>query len=292
MAGGKPSKASFVCAIVLVLGSIETKAADKSPYTIFNPTPENQLRDLTTDRPDITESPFTIDAGHVQFETNVFGYSRSRPDASGIVSRSFEYLTTNIRVGITNSTELAVVVAPYSVVKVRSSNPTDIMRFAGPGGVDFRLKVNLWGNDDFEKPGATALALMPFITIPTDRNNGISPTGVEGGLIIPLGIKLSEKFTLGVNSGFHIVRNEDAPGTHTEWLGSASLSYEWTDKLSTYYEVAGRLGTKDPRGDIGILGTGFTYKLAKNVQLDAGVNFGITKAADRINPFVGVSARY
>lgn len=58
-------------------------APDKNHYTLFNPTPNQFLRDLTTDRPDTTESPFTIDAGHVQIETNLFGYSRSRGDARG-----------------------------------------------------------------------------------------------------------------------------------------------------------------------------------------------------------------
>jgi hypothetical protein len=28
------------------------------------------------------------------------------------------------------------------------------------------------------------------------------------------------------------------------------------------------------------------------VQFDGGVNFGLTRAADRINPFVGISARF
>ena len=82
------------------------------------------------------------------------------------------------------------------------------------------------------------------------------------------------------------------PGTHTEWFSSASFGYEWTEKLGTYYEVAGRFNTGDPRGDVGVLGTGITYKVTKNVQLDAGINFGITRAADRVNPFLGLSARF
>ncbi len=36
----------------------------------------------------------------------------------------------------------------------------------------------------------------------------------------------------------------------------------------------------------------FTYALTDNVQLDAGVNVGVTSAADRFNPFVGVSSRF
>src|SRR5437764_1052507 len=42
----------------------EAPAADKSSYTLFNPTPLNLMRDLNPDRPDVTESPFTVDAGH------------------------------------------------------------------------------------------------------------------------------------------------------------------------------------------------------------------------------------
>ncbi|HEY1244368.1 MAG TPA: hypothetical protein VGF29_06000, partial [Hyphomicrobiaceae bacterium] len=38
-------------------------APDRSQYTLFNPVPERLLRDMTTNRPDITESPFTVDAG-------------------------------------------------------------------------------------------------------------------------------------------------------------------------------------------------------------------------------------
>jgi outer membrane autotransporter protein len=77
-----------------------------------------------------------------------------------------------------------------------------------------------------------------------------------------------------------------------EYLASASLSYEWTEKLGTYYEVAGRFNTGDPRGDAVVLGTGVTYQLNKNMQLDAGVNVGVTPAADRINPFVGLAVRF
>jgi hypothetical protein len=32
--------------------------------------------------------------------------------------------------------------------------------------------------------------------------------------------------------------------------------------------------------------------LDKNLQLDAGINVGITSAADRINPFIGISRRF
>jgi len=270
---------------------------DKSRYTLFNPTPDNLLRDLTTDRPDTTESPFTVDAGHLQIETNIFGYARTRADPDGTVARSYDYAVTNFRIGLSNQVEFNVAVQPHGVIKTRSLDPAGSTRSSGAGGVDLRMKINLWGNDTFEKPGTTAFGLLPFLTLATDRDNGISPAATEGGLILPFAVKLTDKFALGLNGGFHLVRDDGdepgaRPGTHTEWLSSASLSYEWTGTFSTYYEVAGRFGTRDPRGDIGILATGFTSRLSRNLQLDAGVNFGVTRAADRINPFVGISARF
>ena len=86
------------------------------------------------------------------------------------------------------------------------------------------------------------------------------------------------------------MREGASSGYHAEYLSSASLSYEWNEKLGTYYEVAARFGTDS--GDVVVLGTGLTYKLTKNLQLDAGVNFGVTSAADRINPFVGLAMRF
>jgi outer membrane putative beta-barrel porin/alpha-amylase len=264
---------------------------DRSQYTLFMPTPDRLLRDMTTDRPDATESPFTVDAGRVQVETTLFGYSRSRPDNAGVVTDSFEFGTTNIRIGLTHNTEFNFIWQPYGIVRTRDpAGP--VPRQSGVGGIDLRAKINLWGNDTSETPGATALGLLPFVSLPTDRNNGISPEHVEVGLIVPFAIVLSDKFGLGVNAGVSAVHDETGPRYHPEWIASASLSYSWSEALGTYYEIGGRFGLDDPRGDIVFVGTGVTYKLSKNLQLDAGINFGLTDAADRINPFVGISARF
>jgi hypothetical protein len=283
---------SVLAVVCAVLGSAgQALGADKSGYWLFDPTPDRLLRDMTTDRPDTTESPFTIDAGHVQIETNLFGYARSRPDEDGTATDSYEFATTNIRIGLTNNTEINFVWQPHGSVRTHTADPVGTLRQSGIGGVDIRGKVNLWGNDRFENTGS-ALALLPFVTLPTDEDNGISPEHVEGGLIVPLALALPHNFGLGLNGGVVWVKDDDATGYHAEYLASAALAYEWTDKLGTYYEVATNFNTDDPRGDVVVLGTGVTYAVTENLQLDAGVNFGVNSAADRVNPFVGVSTRF
>jgi len=259
-------------------------------YTLFNPTPEDSMRELMTDRPDNTESPFTVDPGHLQFETTLFGYARSFPDADGNVTDSEEFGTTNIRLGLTNSSEVNAIWQPYGAVQTHAPDPADSMRQSGIGGLEIRAKINLWGNDTFETPGATALGLLPYVSLPTARGNGVSPNAVEGGFILPYAIKLTQNFDLSLNAGIAAVHNDDTTGYRAQYLASASLGQDWTEKLSSYYEIFGQFDT--PQGNAVILASGITYQATKNLQFDTGINFGVTKAADRFNPFVGVSTRF
>ena len=68
LGGGRyegPAAISYAAAVLLLVSNAEAVGADKNQYWLFNPTPDRLLREMTTDRPDITESPFTVDAGHV-----------------------------------------------------------------------------------------------------------------------------------------------------------------------------------------------------------------------------------
>src|SRR5262249_12379624 len=93
----------------------DDEPADKSQYTLFNPTPANCLREFDPDRPDVTDSPFTVDAGHIQFESGLFSYALSRPDRQDVVTEEFDILDTNIRLGITNYAEIDLGVPPLDI---------------------------------------------------------------------------------------------------------------------------------------------------------------------------------
>ena len=283
---------TLVACVIVVLGAPVSAMGqdDRSRYTLFNPTPDHLLRDLTTDRPDTTETPFTVDAGHVQIESTLFGFARSAGNGAGVIADTYEVATTNVRIGLTNSVEAGLVWQPYGIV--RTHDPAGSMRQSGIGGLELRAKINLWGNDTFGRPGSSALGILSFATFPTDRHNGISPANTEGGLIVPYAVKLTDKLGLGINAGVTWLKDDADSGYRALYLASASLGVEWSEKIGTYYEVAGRFDIEDPRNDIVALGTGVTYRLTKNVQLDAGVNFGMTSAADRVNPFVGATVRF
>src|SRR5438270_764543 len=79
-------------------GAESSPAPDKRSYTLFNPTPEMYLRDMSADRPDKTDCPFTVDAGHFQIETDFANLTHNRPTAEHGSARftSFEIVPMNV----------------------------------------------------------------------------------------------------------------------------------------------------------------------------------------------------
>ena len=55
---------------------------DKSSYNLFNPVPENLMRELSPDRPDKTESPYTLDAGHFMLEMDFANFTYDKSDGT------------------------------------------------------------------------------------------------------------------------------------------------------------------------------------------------------------------
>jgi len=284
-----PSVLAASCAALCLAVPAAAAAAEDEPAAVAAGTGEaadRALRDLTTDRPDVTESPFTVDAGHIQIETTLLGYTRSRRDAAGAVTDSYEIATTNLRIGLGERLEVDIVWQPYGIADPRESGAAS----RGTGSVDLRAKLNLWGNDGPAKAGDTALALLPYVTLPTDGDNGIGQSEVGFGLIVPLAIELGDGFGLGLNAAANFTRAPDDPTYDAAVLTSASLGYAWTDRLGTYAEAVWEFSRAE--GDVVTLDTGLTFALGEDWQLDAGINVGVTRAADPIAPFVGISARF
>src|SRR4026208_1539423 len=95
---------------LLIMGmvSADALAEDKSQYHLFNPTPRNLMREMSTDRPDKTESAYTVDAGHFQLEMDVLSYSWDRDNGLPGDTRieSVAIAPMNLKVGLCNRADL------------------------------------------------------------------------------------------------------------------------------------------------------------------------------------------
>ncbi|AHF90087.1 hypothetical protein OPIT5_07475 [Opitutaceae bacterium TAV5] len=290
----KKSAAGFRCALPvaglsIVLAAPPLRAGDdtppdKSACTLFNPTPKEWMRALSTDRPDQTESPYTVDAGHVQIELDFVNYTYDSD--GGIRTREYRVAPLNLKVGLLNHVDLQLMVDPYIRSQVKDRNAGTRTTVSGSGDLTTRLKINLWGNDG----GATALGIMPFVKWPLSSND-IRNGKTEGGVIVPFAAGLPADWSMGAMTEVDFVSDGDG-GYDTEWVNSITFSHDITGKLGGYIEFVAVTGSAPGFRWQGQVDIGFTWALGENSQLDFGCNFGVTDSAPDYQPFAGFSRRF
>jgi hypothetical protein len=260
---------------------LAARAEDKGRYTLLDPTPRELMRDLDTDRPDITESPITVDAGHFQAEFSFVDFTHDRTD--GVTTDTLVVLPSNLKVGLLNNVDLQFVIDPY--VNERTAGRGASSRRDGLGDTQVRLKVNLLGNDG----GPVALGVMPFVKFPS-ATHGLGNDRYEGGLILPVKVKLPGEFDLAAMLEVAFIRDA-GDGYGTALLHTVNLEHKIVGELSGYVEYAGTSFVGAGATYQAVVGTGLIYDLGKDAEVDVGVNVGLSDAADDFEVFAGMSFR-
>lgn len=105
------------------------KKTDKSQFNLFNPTPEEDLRPFSTDRPGKTHSSLTVDAGHFQLEGDFYNYTWDHWSNDGSKTRAYTLINPNLKLGVTNWAELDVFL-PRSTTASKSKAQTALVSCA------------------------------------------------------------------------------------------------------------------------------------------------------------------
>jgi hypothetical protein len=279
--------AGIVLGLVLtamILADAAAAQSEKWQYHLLNPTPRDRMRPMSTDRPDRTESPYTVDAGHFQIEMDVFQYTHDREQDVRI--ERWQIAPMNLKIGLLNNIDFQLVLETYVDELMIDRDHDTRERRSGFGDVTARLKINLWGNDG----GSTAFAMMPFIKFPTNQDR-LGNTAVEGGVILPLAIELPFEFRTGIMTEFDFVRDVNGRSYHAEFINTMTIARDIVGGLGGYVEFFSQTSSRGGPW-LGTFDVGLTYAITDDVQLDAGVNIGLTRTAKDINPFVGLSMRF
>ena len=258
---------------------------DKSGNNLFHPTPQDRMREMTPDRPDKTESPHTVDAGHFQLEMDVATYTRNR--SNGERTEAWNAAPVNIKFGLLNNVDLQFIFDNYLYVRTEDRQTHKMTTQSGVGDFTTRLKINLWGNDG----GRTAFGILPFVKFPTNTDH-LGNDAIEGGVIFPLAVKLPAGWDMGLETGSSILRNEQDHGYHAEFVNMVTVGHDLIGKLGGYLEFFSSVSTEGGSSWVGTVDLGLTYSLTESFQLDAGVNLGVTRSADDVEAFTGLTVRF
>src|SRR5689334_14190163 len=100
-----PAGALSFCLSCGIVGAAETDAPpDKSIYDLFNPVPQQFMRELAPDRPDATETPHTVDAGHFQLEMDFANFTYNTTSRQTV--HDWNFAPFNIKAGLLNNLDL------------------------------------------------------------------------------------------------------------------------------------------------------------------------------------------
>lgn len=263
-------------------------APDKSGFSFLDPTPIADLRALCTDRPTKSTSPCTVDAGHIQIESDIFNVTVDRSGGQNTTT----WLVTNptIKFGLTNTLDAEINLSPYISVVSRDRASGARTAVAGIGDLYLRLKWALLGDDG----GKLGIALSPYIKVPTARI-GVGNGAVEAGLITPINLNLPAGWSVVVDPEIDLLKNANNDGRHANTVGLISLSRGVSRTLTLSAEIWTDTNF-DPSGSrtqvSADVGAAYIPARAPNLQFDGGVNFGLNRDTPAAQAYLGISTRF
>jgi hypothetical protein len=256
---------------------------DKSDHSLFDPTPDDQMRSFSTDRPPKANSPYTVDAGHFQYETDiaVFGYG----NANGATTRDWTIVDPTLKLGLTNTIDAEVQITPYESLATKTALAR--ASISGIGDTIGRLKINVLGDDQ----GAVSMAVLPYFKFPTARS-GLGNGKVEGGIILPVGCNVPGGFAIIVMPEGDFLKDDVRNAYHAAFDFLVNVSHPLDKRWTIYTEIFTSQYFESQDSPVYTLDEALTYALNPNLQLDFGGNFGLNKVTPRTQLYAGLSQRF
>ena len=267
----------FFLLMLLCLGWLDAVAQSDSPstkhYSLFNPVPKQEMRIFSIDRPDITESPVTVDAGHFQFEGELYKWTRY--DWSGSSGRVVNYFNGLYKMGLTKSWDIHIGIEMFNQYLDAEGNTIK----KGYGNTMIRLKHNFWGNEGETR---SALGIIPYVVFPT------SPLDHDAffGVGFPFTYTINDNYGFGAQFQFDFIPTGEG-NYNMSYLQTATFGGGLIGNLDFFIEGMGIFyqGTS-----VFTINEGLVFSATDNMKFDVGANIGLTdESLTRI--FCGISFR-
>jgi hypothetical protein len=241
------------------------------------------LRDFCADRPGKATPACILDVGHLQIETGIGDAALQR--GGGGRDDVYAIGQTELRYGIVAHTELEATVTPWSVERSRDASGST--HRSGFGDLSFGFRTALTDPD-----GKGALvSFQGFVSAPTGTHHQ-GAGDWEGGARLPISADLGGGFSLGVTPEIDLRRDGDAHGRHLAFSSAVSIGHA-LGPLSVGAELWAE-GDEDPGGHANSASFDLTaaWMAARDLQLDAGLNAGLTHDTPDLEVYIGIAHRF
>jgi hypothetical protein len=253
----------------LLLAGSQTAAADEQP--------------ICADRPGKANPTCTVPAGMIQIESGLADWVHDR--SGGVTSDSVAWGATAFKYGLNDHWNVEIDVAPLNSLRVHGLGVSQ--SDTGFGDMTIKSKYRFTHGDGVQ------VAMNPAIKIPT-ANHLFGNGKWEAGIAFPIDYAIP-KSPVSVTLGPEIdwVADADGHGHHAAMAQVIGLGFAASSRLNLSAELWGqwdwdRAGTtRQATADLAA-----AYLLNKDLQVDAGANFGLNRNTPGLELYTGVSVRF
>ena len=235
-----------------------------------------QVEKIDTDRPDQTESPYTVPKKWIQFEMG-FGREKDKPDADFKTIFS-QYPTLLTKYGLGKRLELRLI-TEFAGLKEETQNGTS--RHSGLHSVQLGGKVNLF-NEKGLRPRTSLIAHYDLARLRKWYRDSVD------GFNFRFTMQNSISKTVGL--GYNIGMEWDRFGSPPAFIYTVAPGFNISDKWYAYIEMFGSVW-KNESPEHSIDG-GIAYYITDNFKVDISAGLGINKKAPDNYFAIGGSFRF
>jgi hypothetical protein len=239
---------------------------------------------ICADRPSKSTGPCTVPKGQWQVETGLIDWSRDKSD--GITADMTAWGNTAIKYGVSSKADVELWLTPLETLSIHGGGVC--AHQSSFGDMLVRVKYALTPDS-----APVQVALDPFVKIPT-ANHQLGNRKVEGGLLVPVQVPIGKSpVTLALDPELDLLAEADGNGRHLATQQVVNLGIQASEKISLSTEIwamwdwdaagTGKQLSWDVAG---------AYLPTKNLQLDAGANFGLNSQTPDVEVYTGVSVRF
>lgn len=222
---------------------------------------------LITDRPDQTESAFTIPRRTVQLETGMAYIVDKTADEK---TTDFVYNTSLIRFALFENLELRLAFS-FNEFKTKDLKTNEETGNAGLSPVSLGLKIHIVE----EKGWIPEIAFLGAIRIAKTGEVELSVPYTGPSFRLAFSNTISDHVSIGYNIG----ADWDGESANAAWFYSVAPGFSIAERWGCFIEAYGFIIENDQ--PIHMIDAGITFSAINNLQFDVSAGFGINdKASD------------
>lgn len=239
---------------------------------------------IATDRPDFVESGQVVGRGRFQFETGL-SFDRNKQDGVKVNGMNTPAL---FRLGVADTWELRLETDGF--MRARTEAP-GVLSTTQNGFGDLSLGTKWQMQDSDEATGRPAIAWLLHADLETG-SSAFKGQGVRPSLRMVAEWELPGDVSVGIMPGIVLEKNAEGKRYNMGILAitaSRPLAEGWRG----FIELSGQqIQSKANGGNVTTFDTGVSHLISNDIQVDAWISKGLTKAAPSIAGGIGFAIRF